>query len=151
MLILSFSDHVWGKINRPNHRLHAKCSICNLLFENEVLAEAHFESVRQKVPSVYVKHSPEELQELNRRPNSLGITEQRKVDIDAMRGKIKNGKAPLIYNDTMILLELRVESNIQLYFNGSNITAKAAKTELKKWYIIFKQLRPNDEVPLNPC
>jgi hypothetical protein len=153
MLILPFSDHVWGKLpSRPNHRLHARCPICHLLFENADLAEAHFESVRQKVLGVCVKHNPEELQELNRRPNSLGITEERKVYIDAIRGKIKNGKVKRIYNDdTMALLELRVENNIQLYINGSNLTEKAARTELWKWYIIFKELRPDDEVPLNPC
>lgn len=146
------NDHVWGKNPRsPNHRLPSECPVCHLLFENKVLAEAHFKSIREKAPGVCVEHSLEELQELNRRPNSLGITEQRKVAIDSIRAKIRNGKVPHIYDDdTMALLNQRVESNILLYINGSDITEKAARTELWKWYIIFKQLRPDDEVPLNP-
>lgn len=153
MLIFRISDHVWGKTLRsPNHRLPPECSVCHLLFENKDLAEAHSKSIREKASGVCIEHSLEELEDLNRRPKSLGITEQKKEDIDKIRAKIKNGKVPHIYDDdTMELLKQRVESNILLYINESNMTHKAARTDLWKYYIIFKQLRPDSEVPLNPC
>ncbi|ORY11511.1 hypothetical protein BCR34DRAFT_601295 [Clohesyomyces aquaticus] len=149
-----FNDHVWGKISGLNHRLPSECQLCHLLFENEDARKAHIRLLRESrslPPAVCVDHSPEELQLLNRRANSMGITELRKAEIDTIRKQTKNGRAPRIYDDsTMELLKGRVESNVSNYINGSDITEKAARTELWKWYIIFRQLRPDDEVPTNP-
>jgi hypothetical protein len=51
----------------------------------------------------------------------------------------------------MALLEQRVDSNVSLYINGSKTNEKTARSELWKWYLIFKKLRPDDEIPINPC
>ena len=49
------------------------------------------------------------------------------------------------------VLKQRVDSNVSLYINGSNTTEKIARSQLWRWYLIFKKLRPDDEVPKNPC
>lgn len=97
-----------------------------------------------------------ELEELNREPNGLGISLERKEAIDNLRNCIDKAMKsdtlpPLHSGETMTLLKRRVDSNVLLYINGSNTSEKTARSQLWKWYLIFKQLRPDDEVPRNPC
>jgi hypothetical protein len=97
-----------------------------------------------------------ELEELNKEPNRLGISRECKKAIEALRKRIdketKGGKPPVLHDDdTMTLLKQRVDSNVWLYINGSNTSEKTARSELWKWYLIFKKLRPDDELPRNPC
>ncbi|CAN9192164.1 unnamed protein product [Alternaria alternata] len=96
-----------------------------------------------------------ELEELNREPNRLGISRECKKAIKVLRNRIdketKGGKPPAFHDDdTMTLLKQRVDSNVSLYINGSDASEKTARSELWKWYLIFKKLRPDDELPRNP-
>lgn len=85
-------------------------------------------------------------------PNRRGISSQSKDAVEKIREEINREKgSPRCEDDTRILLKERVDSNISLYINGSNTSEQTARSELWKWYLIFKQLRPDDEVPLNPC
>ena len=100
--------------------------------------------------------SSAELEELNKEPNRLGISLECKEAIDDLRKSIdkvtKGDKMPAFYDsETMALLKQRVDSNVLLYINGSNTSEKTARSQLWKWYLIFKKLRPDDEVPKNPC
>jgi hypothetical protein len=97
-----------------------------------------------------------ELEDLNREPKTLGISLDCKEAIDDLRNRIdkemKVNKVPALYNsETMTLLKQRVESNLLLYINGSQTSEKTARSQLWKWYLIFKHLRPDDKVPKNPC
>jgi hypothetical protein len=97
-----------------------------------------------------------ELEELNREPNRLGISLECKEAIDDLRKRIekdtKGDKLPALHNDDiMALLKQRVDSNVLLYINGSKTSEKTARSQLWRWYLIFKKLRPDDEIPRNPC
>ncbi|RYO11928.1 hypothetical protein AA0111_g12693 [Alternaria arborescens] len=140
-------DHAWGKDEGLNHRLSDACQRCKRLFLTEELLEEHHGTCRKLIPL--------ELEELNRIPNRLGISRECKKAIEVLRKRIeketKGGKPPALHDDdTMTLLEQRVDSNVSLYINGSNASEKTARSELWKWYFIFKKLRPDDELPRNP-
>ena len=93
----------------------------------------------------------------NSEPNSLGISVQCGKDVEKIRSDIdkqlKKGNDVSGFHDepTMAILKKRMESNVALYINGSDAKEKTARSELWKWYLIFKKLRPSDEIPLNPC
>lgn len=96
-----------------------------------------------------------ELEDFNGKPNRLGISLECKEAVDDLRKRIeketKGDKMPAFYNsDTMTLLKQRVDSNVLLYINGSNTSEKTARSQLWRWYLIFKKLRPDDELPRNP-
>jgi hypothetical protein len=89
---------------------------------------------------------------MNRIPNRRGISVQGREAVEKIREEINREKgSPRCEDDAMRLLKKRVDSNISLYINGSNTSEQTARSELWKWYLIFKQLRPDDEVPPNPC
>jgi hypothetical protein len=106
------------------------------------------------------QYSKEELAKINSEPDRLGLSEEREKIVKDMREQItlesRTGSWPprVFYGfdvDTMELLTKRVDSNVALYLNGSNISEKAARTELWRWYLIFKVLQPDAQVPSNPC
>ena len=112
------------------------------------------EHVRGVIPCQTL--SSVELEEFNREPNTLGISLECKKAIDHLRNRVdkemKVNKVPVLYDgETMALLRQRVESNLLLYINGSQTSEKTARSQLWKWYFIFKHLRPDDEIPRNPC
>jgi len=152
VLICSLSDHAWGKDGTDsNHRLPDKCQYCLRLFLTKKSLEEHIQNNRLQ-DRVCQKLSALELEEKNWEPNRHGISIERKEAIDKIRDEISKGKVPRHYdNNTMAMLKQRVESNVSLYVNGSDTSEGTAKSELWKWYLIFKQLRPDDEVPMNPC
>jgi len=96
--------------------------------------------------------SESELERKNREASCQGISEECKEAVEKIRDDINKGKVPTRHDDaTMQVLRRRVESNVDRYINGSNTPRKTAISELWKWYLIFKELRPDDEVPMNPC
>ncbi|CAN9164736.1 unnamed protein product [Alternaria sp. RS040] len=104
------------------------------------------------------------LEEFNREPNKLGISLECEAAVEKIRTYInketKGDKLP-VFRDGDIekllksrvdinALKQRVDSNVLLYINGSNTNEGTARSELWKWYLIFKKLRPDDELPRNP-
>lgn len=108
--------------------------------------------------------SDAELKEFNREPNRLGISLECEDAVEkirnyinkGMRGKklpaFRDGDIEKLLNQRVDVnvLNQRVDSNVLLYINGSNTNEKTARSELWKWYLIFKKLRPDDELPRNP-
>ncbi|CAN9473488.1 unnamed protein product [Alternaria alternata] len=105
-----------------------------------------------------------EEEDSNREPNRLGISlkceaavENIRTYIDKeMKGKnlpaLRGGDVEELLKQRVDInvLKQRVDSNVLLYINGSNTNEKTARSELWKWYLIFKKLRPDDELPRNP-
>lgn len=130
----------------------SKCQQCLRLFESQKSLDAHIDARRNGMPGVCITHSDEDLIRLNRHPQTLGLSEKMKEDIDKLRSKLTLSNLPKYCDEpTLKSIRSRVESNLHLYMNGSSITESSARLELWKWYIIFKRLRPDDEIPSNPC
>ncbi|CAN9182537.1 unnamed protein product [Alternaria alternata] len=106
----------------------------------------------------------DELEEFNREPNRRGISLECKDAIEKIRNYIdketRGNKLPVLRDGDIEkllkqrvdinALKQRVDSNVLLYINGSNTNERTARSELWKWYLIFKRLRPDDELPRNP-
>jgi len=123
------------------------------LFLTQQLLEDHVRDIAPQGPCRVL--SSVELEDFNREPNRLGISLECKETIDDLRKRIeketKGDKMPALHDsETMALLKQRVDSNVLLYINGSNTNERTARSELWKWYLIFKRLRPDDELPRNP-
>lgn len=120
------------------------------------LLDKHYQNMIS-VGDVCKIYSTQDLAAMNSEPNRHGVSEKRKEVIENMRDQVekamkKSGGPPLVFDfNTMELLTKRVNSNVTGYINGSDTSEKTARSELWKWYLIFKQLQPDAEVPLNPC
>jgi hypothetical protein len=158
------SDHALGKTPKaPNHRLSVACQLCNRLFLTQQILEEHIENVARR--GLCRAPSDVEQEDFNREPNRLGISLECEIAVEKIRTYIdkemKGKKLPVLRDDDIEnlleqrvdinVLKQRVDSNVLLYINGSsNTNEKTARSELWKWYLIFKKLRPDDELPRNP-
>jgi hypothetical protein len=132
------------------------------LFLTQQSLEEHVENVARQ--GLCRALSDVELEEYNREPNRRGISLECKNAIEKIRKYIekemKGDKLPALREGDIEkllkqrvdinVLKQRVDSNLLLYINGSNTSEKTARSELWKWYLIFKKLRPDDEFPINP-
>jgi hypothetical protein len=146
----------------PNHRLSVACQLCKRLFLTKQLLAEHIENVARR--GLCRAPSDVEQEDFNREPNRLGISlecedavEEIRTYIDKeMKGKklpaLRGGDIEKLLSQRVDInvLNQRVDSNVLLYINGSYINEKTARSELWKWYLIFKKLRPDDELPENP-
>lgn len=156
------SDHAWGNDQGPNHRLSDACQRCKRLFPTQQLLEEHVRDIAPQGPCRAL--SDVELKECNWEPNRRGISRECKVAIEKIRKYIeketrkdrlrvlRDGEIEKLLEQRVDInvLKQRVDSNVSLYINGSNTNERTARSELWKWYLIFKKLRPDDELPENP-
>ena len=127
---------------------------CSLQFVTQTLLEEHVQN--SKLKGMCKQYSAQELVKINSESNRHGVSRERIEVVKKMREQIekalKKGGPPAVFDvNTMELLTKRVDSNVTTYINGSDTPEKTAESELWKWYLIFKQLHPDEEVPLNPC
>jgi hypothetical protein len=132
------------------------------LFPTQQLLEEHVHNVAPQ--ELCRALSDVELEEFNREPNRRGISLECKDAIEKIRNYIdketRGNKLPVLRDGgiekllkqrvDINALKQRVDSNVLLYINGSNTNERTARSELWKWYLIFKRLRPDDELPRNP-
>jgi hypothetical protein len=146
----------------PNHRLSNACQLCKRLFLIQQNLEEHVENVARQ--GLCRALSDVELEDFNREPNRLGISLECEAAVEKIRTYIdketKGRKLPVLRDGEIEkllnqrvdinVLNQRVDSNVLLYINGSNTNEKTARSELWKWYLIFKKLRPDDDLPRDP-
>lgn len=150
----TISDHVCPR-KGPSHRLPEPCRLCFRQFTTQGLLDEHYRNVRSG--GSCKRYSDQELITVNSNSNRHGVSEKCEEIVENMRDRVvkamkKSDGPPVVFDDqTMELLTKRVYSNVALYINGSDTPEKTARSELWKWYLIFKQLQPDAEVPLNPC
>ena len=151
LLIDIISDHVCPR-KGIGHQLPPKC-VCGRLFSTQELSDQHAKNWTSN--GTCKRYSSQELLKMNSESNRHGVSIERKAHIEMRRPQIKKalirGAPPRIFDEnTMELLEKRVFSNVVLYINDSDTSEKTARSELWTWYIIFNELHPDEEEPLNP-